>query len=77
MAPVSLSTSYFTGSPLSGISMITLMSSGTDRPEGTLSRIIRRSPSIGVCGVVLVPPAGRRGPLPRGLTGRRDTGKMV
>src|SRR3569623_2466408 len=40
MAPESLSTSYFTGSLCEGISMITLMSLGTSRPEFTLSRLM-------------------------------------
>ena len=38
MAPVSLSTSYFTGSAFIGISMITLKASGTFLPGVTLSR---------------------------------------
>jgi hypothetical protein len=38
MAPVSLSTSYFTGSAFIGISMITLNDSGTFLPGVTLSR---------------------------------------
>jgi hypothetical protein len=37
MAPVSLSTSYFTGSAFIGISMITLNASGTFLPGDTLS----------------------------------------
>src|SRR5688572_21019514 len=38
MAPLALSTSYFTGSAFIGISMITLTSFGTSRPVGTRSR---------------------------------------
>src|SRR5512140_2210510 len=38
MAPVSLSTSYFTGSAFMGISMITLKASGACLPGATLSR---------------------------------------
>ena len=38
MAPVALSTSYFTGSAFIGISMITLKASGTLFPGVTLSR---------------------------------------
>src|SRR4030065_1173986 len=40
MAPVALSTSYFTGSLWDGISMMTLMSLGTSLPEVTRSRFI-------------------------------------
>src|SRR5512134_2350229 len=39
-APVSLSTSYLIGSACAGISMMTLNSSGTLRPAGTLSRLM-------------------------------------
>src|SRR5689334_144796 len=38
-APVSLSTSYLTGSPCMGISMTTLQSFGRSRPAGTRSRL--------------------------------------
>ena len=40
IAPVSLSTSYFTGSLWEGISMMTLMSLGTSLPELTRSRFM-------------------------------------
>ena len=40
IAPVSLSSSYFTGSEWAGISMITLISFGTSLPDETLSRFI-------------------------------------
>src|SRR5512139_138471 len=43
IAPESLSTSYFTGSPCAGISMMTLKSSGRFLPEGTLFKLMLRS----------------------------------
>jgi hypothetical protein len=40
MAPDSLSTSYLTGSEWAGISMITLISSGSFLPAGTAFKLI-------------------------------------
>src|SRR5512139_32598 len=40
MAPVSLSTSYFTGSLCEGISIMTLISLGTSLPDVTRSRFM-------------------------------------
>src|SRR5437016_2026006 len=60
MAPVSLSTSYFTGSAFIGISMITLNASGTCLPGVTWSRDMefscRESVKSGLTLILLSPP---------------------
>src|SRR3546814_897820 len=76
IAPLSLSTSYFTGSASLGISMTTLISSGTLLPVGTWSRpmgvrFLRRGgeasgPAAGGGGLWGVVGAGGDGGVARG-----------